>query len=682
MPASVSFLMAIHCHQPVGNFDFVFEQAFRQSYEPFLNVLERHPGVRLALHYSGSLLDWLIAKQPQFLQRLRRLVRAGQVEMLASGYYEPILPLIPESDRQGQIALMQRTLRRHIGTRASGVWLAERVWEPELPLTLEAAGIRYTMLDASQFRVAQDLLPATSQYQDEDGWDVLGCYVTEYGGASVTLFPASKRLRYWMPFQPVDRTIAFLKRLARDEPVAVTFADDGEKFGLWPKTYSWVYEQGWLEQFFSAVERERSWLKAATFSEYLEGVTPHGRVYLPCGSYDEMLEWSGGYFRNFFVKYPEANAMYHRMLNVSQRLQRIESSEFRVQSSKTKKKNSQLSTHNSQLIKQAQRELYKGQCNCAYWHGVFGGLYLSHLRRAVYHHLLTAEQLVDRLNGSGPPQILRDLDGDGRDEIVLRSEPLGVVIDPDENGAITEVDDYRHAMNLLDTLARHRESYHQALQAKTAAPAMVAHQPASIHDLLQAKEEGLQAYLVYDDHRRSSFVDYALSSMPSLQQVSSNSWKEHRVWPGGRYQLSPLRPPSSRRQVAVQLVRHVDRGVLRKTVTLMRAEPRLRLRYEIEQLDIPVVGLEMNLGLWDPQWDEPRWDERVGQLDLRDGSLPIRLTMRINPPASVARFPIYTVSESEGGMERTAQGLAVVCLWPLNGRRRWSCDIEWVIASS
>ncbi len=679
MPASVSFLMAVHCHQPVGNFGFVFEQAFRESYEPFLAALERHPRIRLTLHYSGSLLDWLIEKQPQFLQRLRRLVRSGQVEMLASGYYEPILPLIPESDRQGQITLMQQTLRRNAGAAAEGLWLAERVWEPELPVTLEAAGIRYTMLDTNQFHVAQDLIPARWQYRDEDGWDLLGCYVTEHGGSRVTLFPASKRLRYWMPFQPVERTVAFFKRLVRDEPVAITFADDGEKFGLWPKTHEWVYEQGWLEQFFSALEREAAWLQTSTFSDYLAQVGPNGRVHLPCGSYDEMLEWSGGYFRNFFVKYPEANAMYHRMLRVSERLQRIRNSKPQAPSSKSSRRSKR---RDSPLIKEAQRELYKGQCNCAYWHGVFGGLYLSHLRRAVYHHLLAAEQLADRLNGTGPTHILRDLDGDGQNEVLLRSERLGVVIDPDENGTVTEVDDYRHAVNLLDTLARHREPYHQKLQTKASALVMADHHPASIHDLLEAKEEGLQAYLVYDDHRRSSFVDYALSSMPSLQQISHNTWKEHHMWPGGRYQVSAPRPSSSRRQVTVQLVRHVARGTLRKTVTLMRGEPHLRFRYEVKQLDIPVVGLEMNLGLWDSQWAEPHWDEQVGQLDLQDGSLPIRLTMRINPPASVARFPIYTVSESEGGMERTAQGLAVVCVWPLKGRRRWSCDIDWMVVTS
>jgi alpha-amylase len=43
---------------------------------------------------------------------------------------------------------------------------------------------------------------------------------------------------------------------------------------------------------------------------------------------------------------------------------------------------------------EARRELYRGQCNCSYWHGVFGGLYLGHLRFAVYKHLLAAERLA------------------------------------------------------------------------------------------------------------------------------------------------------------------------------------------------------------------------------------------------------------------------------------------------
>src|SRR3712207_8106989 len=39
----------------------------------------------------------------------------------------------------------------------------------------------------------------------------------------------------------------------------------------------------------------------------------------------------------------------------------------------------------------AVKELYRAQCNCAYWHGAFGGVYLSFMRGALWHHLLRAE---------------------------------------------------------------------------------------------------------------------------------------------------------------------------------------------------------------------------------------------------------------------------------------------------
>lgn len=103
--------LALHNHQPVGNFDFVIEDAYQKAYEPMLTALERHPGVRLALHYSGPLRDWLKAHHPDFLQRVRVLVGRQQVEILTGGHYEPVLVALPDADKQGQIAKLTDTIR-------------------------------------------------------------------------------------------------------------------------------------------------------------------------------------------------------------------------------------------------------------------------------------------------------------------------------------------------------------------------------------------------------------------------------------------------------------------------------------------------------------------------------------------------------------------------------------------
>ena len=46
----IKFLMGLHCHQPVDNFKEIFEGAYEKSYKPFLDVLERHPNIKITFH--------------------------------------------------------------------------------------------------------------------------------------------------------------------------------------------------------------------------------------------------------------------------------------------------------------------------------------------------------------------------------------------------------------------------------------------------------------------------------------------------------------------------------------------------------------------------------------------------------------------------------------------------------
>ena len=150
----VRLILALHNHQPVGNFDSVYEDAFKTSYRPFLDVLERYPEIRFALHTSGPLLEWLVDRQPEYIDRLRRLVAAGRVEILGGGFFEPILTMIPHRDRIGQINSYSSYLRELFGIPVRGMWLAERVWEQSLVTALAEAGIEYTVLDDFHFQRA------------------------------------------------------------------------------------------------------------------------------------------------------------------------------------------------------------------------------------------------------------------------------------------------------------------------------------------------------------------------------------------------------------------------------------------------------------------------------------------------------------------------------------------------
>ncbi|HEX5239611.1 MAG TPA: 4-alpha-glucanotransferase, partial [Candidatus Limnocylindrales bacterium] len=133
MSGRIALALVLHNHQPVGNFGWVIEDVFEHAYAPMLAALERHPRIRVGLHYSGPLLAWLADQRPDFLPRVRALVERGQVEVLGGGLAEPILPAIPARDRLGQLVALADLVESAVGVRPRGAWLAERVWEPDLP---------------------------------------------------------------------------------------------------------------------------------------------------------------------------------------------------------------------------------------------------------------------------------------------------------------------------------------------------------------------------------------------------------------------------------------------------------------------------------------------------------------------------------------------------------------------
>ncbi len=347
MNATIKLCLVLHNHQPIGNFDGVIEQAYRDSYLPFLDVFEPYTNLKIALHTSGPLMLWLEEKHPEYLARIRALVAAGRIEIVGGPFYEPILTMLPSRDRMGQIAKYRVWLNEQFDTQVTGMWMPERVWESQLIRDVVPAGMQYTILDDYHFRAA--------------GWSdrqLTNYFLTEDDGHVLRVFPGSERLRYLIPFAAPEETIQYCREIAQSAPGSVLlFGDDGEKFGTWPDTQAHVYEQGWLRRFFDALNDNRDWLTTSTPKEVIAQTNPAGKIYLPDCSYREMTEWAlpvevqasydevihqlhdsphwekasrfirGGFWRNFRVKYSEANEMYCRMLEVSRRLEQARRNE-------------------------------------------------------------------------------------------------------------------------------------------------------------------------------------------------------------------------------------------------------------------------------------------------------------------------------------------------------------------
>ena len=696
---SINLIFGCHSHQPVGNFGFVFEDAYRKAYRPFINVLERYPDVRVTLHYTGPLWDWFLAHEPEFVTRLAQLVRRGQVEIMGGGYYEPLLCAIPEADAIAQIRRMQDFCRAHFGATPRGMWLTERVWEPQMARILAKAGVEYTALDDTHFTCSG--LPLE---------ELFGYYVTEDEGLAVKVFPILEKLRYAIPFHQVFETIDFLRENATEDGLrCAVIHDDGEKFGIWPHTYHSVYEEGWLEEFFAALTENKEWLHSVTYSQYLDRAKAAGRVYLTCASYEEMMAWAlptpiqrrlleiqaelkqdpgkaarygqfirGSFWRNFLAKYAESNNLQKRMLRVSDRLKRAQAEYPQAQDG----------------LGQAEQLLHEGQCNCAYWHGVFGGLYLNHLRTAIYEKLVAADKVLDGLEGRDAAWVsceAVDFDADGNEEAVIENTALALFFSPADGGTLFELDYKVKPFNLLNTLTRREEPYHDALRRGQVQVGEAGEGGQSIHDLVRAKEAGLDTYLVYDPYRRVSLRDHFLEAAVTADALWAGTYRELGDFATAGYAMETARHSVDLfREGRVSL--HGSQAVrVRKRVLLAAGASAFEIRYHIEHAgDAPfeaLFGVEFAVNFLSGtaadryyrsdgrDWRRIPLGERgcdggLGHIAVCDDWQHIEFGLRFSEPARVHRFALETVSQSEGGQERVYQGSVVVPCWPVALRPR------------
>ena len=210
MNPSLRLVLVFHNHQPVGNFDGVFEQAYLDSYRPFLDVFEQYAELRIALHTSGSLMEWVAERHPEYLERLSWLVAAGRLEIVGGAFYEPILTMIPPRDRVGQITRYADWLCARFSTTVRGMWMPERVWEQSLVGDLAEAGIEYTILDDFHFKHA-GLEPS----------QLHGYYVSEDEGRLISIFPGSE-----LPPMFALRTLAGWPRI---ESGAISCPESGRR---------------------------------------------------------------------------------------------------------------------------------------------------------------------------------------------------------------------------------------------------------------------------------------------------------------------------------------------------------------------------------------------------------------------------------------------------------------------
>jgi 4-alpha-glucanotransferase len=695
------FVLLMHAHQPVGNFDDVIERAYQQSYLPFIDVLLRHPSIRIGLHFTGSLLELLERSHPEYFERLRALVKNGQIEMIGGGYYEPILIAIPPDDRHEQIIRLSDYVEKHFGHRPRGAWLAERVWEPQLPSSLAPSGVGYTLVDDNHFLGAGFELD-----------QLYGHYLAEDQGHTVKVLPGLKALRYLIPFRSPSETVEFLRASAAAHPTGyAAMGDDLEKFGVWPGTYKLCYQDGWLENFFSALEQNSDWLEMSTPGAAVASHPVLGRADLPTASYTEMMEWSlptparnryhaliaefatrgdalpflrGGIWRNFFSKYLESNLLHKKMLHVSYKVRALDSSRRREESF-------------FQARELAKTLVLRAQCNDPYWHGVFGGLYSPHLRTALWRSLVEAEAIADGFGHRSrqyEDSTAVDFNGDGHQEVYFTSDRYAVLLNPADGATVCAIDCRQSNAALINSLTRRRESYHANIKNLHANKSQGA---TSIHEQTRTKEEGLERWLQYDRWPRNCFRLLLFGRNKTYEDAGNVKLDENAALAAGSYATQQMSATGG----TFVSEKSVD-WPAEKTFSLTRTDRGfdvtcdVTLRRTAAGTASVYLGLESVFNFLAPAAPDRyfeiagtryplRWGSQVPASDLRvvDEWQGVSVTLSSPGARDFWITPIETVSESEDGFERIYQGSQIVAVWPIELAQgaEWKCRLNLKVES-
>ena len=446
-------LFGVHMHQPVDNLGVAIKKAIEFCYAPFFKLTSKYKEFKFALHSSGWILEYIKENYPEVFTDIKN----SNIEFFTGGYYEPILSSIDRTSQINQINRLTRFIEDNFNQTPKGLWLTERVWSDEIIYALNRCGVEYIIVDDEHIYRANKK-------------NIEGFWTTESGGDRVSIFPINKELRYKIPFAKSSDSITEVKKYS----TAIIF-DDLEKFGLWPKTYSWVYKEGWLEEFIKkSIDMTRH------FSSYFKENNSLGLIYLPESSYVEMNEWARGKWKNFLTKYSEANRIHKRALE----------------------------------FKELQNEpLFKAQTNDVLWHGAFGGLYLPNLRDNAYRYIIECEEFTKDGIGSSDIEIL------GFNQLKFKNQQL-IIRFSAKGATLIEFDDREKKFNFQNTLTLREESYHRDIlnyNRKESSSDID-----TIHNINYTISDEVRKNLVIDEYERVSFIDLVKKDNKIIKNFSEN----------------------------------------------------------------------------------------------------------------------------------------------------------------
>jgi len=389
--------ICIYHTKPPGTTIEDLEYALYHCYRPLLTYLYTREKIKIGLHFSGTIYEWLENSYPEINMLISDLIKRDQVELLSGGYYDPPFCFIPAKDRGTQIEKLNTYIRKRFGKKPSGALIAEQNWQSNMVTTFNSGDISYVIsFDPDE----------SSKEKRNDRW--YEPYTMLDSGKQIDIIPASLQASSMIPESTPDDAaakITDLMKATESETVTLLISADRLISSFLLADIGSMID--YLDRFFSLLEQH-------DFSLRLPGtLCTRGMKrldFLKSGWYHpDRIDISSADFHEVLKLYPESFYAYCRMYY----LQRLIAG---VKGDKSRKKF-------------ADQEVLKGESSRFFWPGVCGGIYRNVLRKKQHAHFIEAEKTTRERGVFVTSLNNYDFDYDGNEEYIYRGKNISAMID-------------------------------------------------------------------------------------------------------------------------------------------------------------------------------------------------------------------------------------------------------------
>jgi hypothetical protein len=422
MSQKLNVILAARMHLPSGTSEAVFEALYNNEIKPLISALDKFPKINVMFYYSGVILYWIERHHPELFMLIEDLLSRKQAEFLGGGFYDPVFPLLPLTDKIGQMEMLTTYLRKHFGKRPLGCWLPAMAWEQNLVGTLNSCGMNYTFLEEEQFS-------GSGMMRDTGG--VFTPCVTEDQGKLIMVFPVAftlgRKLRQEEPLKVLDELLEKLPPNWNDQVVVFPIQGDpqfeGESISQTEK------QEPEYEKLFEQLSNAESRVKFTCPARIYKNLR-----YLKKTYFQSLWVPGNSHPRQFLANHPEAGGIYAKMIYVHTLINN------QLRGDKTRKRT-------------ALEELWKAEDSglCRFGTASFPGLLHSPVRKAAYRSLLEAEKISREKRKFTPSLSFFDFNLDGESEFIFQDEKINCHV-KSLGASILELDYLPSAWNYLDTL--------------------------------------------------------------------------------------------------------------------------------------------------------------------------------------------------------------------------------------